>query len=341
MAQQAVRIGIAGLGRLGKRLAGILHGQVPGATVVAAASPVDDERRWARETLGLTDVVEDFDALLALPGLDAVAIVTPTSQHADQVIAALAAGKHVYCEKPLALDVAACKRVEAAAAAHPDLRVLIGFVRRFDPQYAAASAKIRAGAIGAPYLVRSQTLDKLDPSGFFVKFAPTSGGIFLDMSIHDIDCARFLLGDPKAKRVYASGIIAVHEGLAACGDIDNGVATIEFEGGKLAVLTASRTLASGMEATTEVFGTAGRIGIGYGIKDGGLDISDASGTRTEGIPTFWERFGDAFPVELEAFVRAVQEGAPLPLTLADATENTRIAAAITEAFRTGKPVDLG
>jgi myo-inositol 2-dehydrogenase/D-chiro-inositol 1-dehydrogenase len=340
VAAQPVRIAVAGLGRLGKRLAGILHRQIPGAAVVAAASPSEDERRWARETLGLERVVDDFDALLTLPDVDAVVIVTPTALHAEQAIAALAAGKHVYCEKPLALDAASCERVERAAAARPDLRVLVGFVRRFDPQYTAASARIRAGALGTPYLVRSQTLDQFDASGFFVKFAPQSGGIFLDMSIHDIDCARFLLGDPRATRVYASGIIAVHDGLAACGDVDNGVATIEFEGGKLAVLQASRTLASGMEATTEVYGTAGRIGIGYGFSRDGLVISDASGTRSEGIPTFWERFDDAFAVELAAFVAAVRDNAPLPLTLADARENTRIAAAITQAFRTGKPVDL-
>jgi myo-inositol 2-dehydrogenase/D-chiro-inositol 1-dehydrogenase len=269
-----------------------------------------------------------------------VVIVTPTSLHADQAIAALEAGKHVFCEKPLALEVADCLRVEAVAARHPRQKLLVGFVRRFDPSYSAAMAKIREGAIGTPFMVRSQTLDMNDPSGFFVRFAPTSGGIFLDMAIHDIDCARFLLGGPKAKRVYASGIIAVHQGLAACGDVDNGVATVEFEGGKLAVIYVSRTLAHGMEASTEVYGTAGRIAIGEGMKLGGLDIADAHGARTEGLPTFWERFADAFAVEAQAFVDAVRDDAPLPLSLADATENTRLTRAITDAFRSGKPVEL-
>jgi myo-inositol 2-dehydrogenase/D-chiro-inositol 1-dehydrogenase len=338
--ERALRIGIVGLGRLGRRHAEIFRWRVRGADVVAAASPVTEERDWARQTLGLTDVVAEFGELLKMPQVDAVVIVTPTSLHADQVIAALDAGKHVFCEKPLALDVAGCERVEAAAAKHPAQKTLVGFVRRFDPSYTAAMRKIREGTIGTPFLVRSQTLDMNDPSGFFVKFAPTSGGIFLDMSIHDIDCARFLLGGPKARRVYASGIIAVHQGLAECGDIDNGVATIEFDGGKLAVLQASRTLAHGMEAVTEVFGTAGRIAIGQGAKLAGLDIADAHGARSEGLPTFWERFADAFVVEAQAFVDAVRDDAPLPLTLSDATENTRIARAITDAFRSRKPVDL-
>lgn len=339
--QRALRIAVAGLGRLGRRHAEIFRWRVRGAEVVAAASPAAEERAWATTTLGIDRVVADYAELLRVPDVDAVVIVTPTSLHADQVIAALDAGKHVFCEKPLALDVADCLRVEAAAARHPDQRVLVGFVRRFDPSYSAAMQKIGEGVIGAPFLVRSQTLDKNDPSGFFVRFAPTSGGIFLDMGIHDIDCARFLLGGPKATRVYASGIIAMHHGLAACGDVDNGVATIEFEGGKLAVLYVSRTLAHGMEASTEVFGSLGRLAIGQGIKMGGLDIADAHGVRSEGLPTFWERFADAFVVEAQAFVDAVRDGAPLPLTLADATENTRIARAITDAFQSGRPVDVG
>ncbi len=338
--ERALRIAVAGLGRLGRRHAEIFRRRVRGVEVVAAASPSADQRAWATDTLGLARVVADYAELLRLPDVDAVVIVTPTSLHADQVIAALDAGKHVFCEKPLALDVADCLRVEVAAATHPRLRVLVGFVRRFDPSYRAALQKIRNGAIGTPFLVRSQTLDKNDPSGFFVRFAPTSGGIFLDMSIHDVDCARFLLGGPKARRVYASGIIAVHQGLADCGDVDNGVATIEFDGGEIAVLYASRTMAHGMEASTEVFGSAGRLAIGEGIKLGGLGIVDAHGTRSEGLPTFWERFADAFVVEAQAFVDAVRDNAPLPLTLADATENTRIARAITDAFHSRRPVDL-
>lgn len=338
--QRSLRVAVAGLGRLGRRHAEIFCRRVQGVELVAVASPVASECAWAKSTLGVADAVADYAELLRLPGVDAVVIVTPTSLHAGQVIAALDAGKHVFCEKPLALDVSDCLRVEAAALAHPGLRVLVGFVRRFDAAYRTAMQKIDEGVIGTPFLVRSQTLDKNDPSAFFVRFAPTSGGIFLDMSIHDIDCTRFLLGGAKARRVYASGIIAVHDGLAECGDVDNGVATIEFDGGKLAVLYASRTLAHGMEATTEVYGSGGRISIGEGLKLGGIDLADAHGRRSEGLPTFWERFAEAFVAEAQAFADAVRDGAPLPLTLADATENTRIACAITEAFRSRRPVEL-
>jgi len=152
--------------------------------------------------------------------------------------------------------------VEAEAARHPQLTIMIGFVRRFDASYHDAQQKIAQGLIGKPYLVRSQTCDQNDPSGAFMRFAPTSGGIFLDCSVHDIDLARWLLGNPVPKRVYASGTNAIHTGLQAFGDVDNGLATVEFSDGSMASFMASRTMAHGHETLTEVFGTGGRPGRG-------------------------------------------------------------------------------
>jgi myo-inositol 2-dehydrogenase/D-chiro-inositol 1-dehydrogenase len=189
-------------------------------------------------------------------------------------------------------------------------------------------------------MVRSQTADQNDPSGFFVKFAPTSGGIFLDMSVHDIDSARWFLGNPTPVRVFATGTVAVHEGLKACGDMDNGIALCEFADGKIASFQASRTFAHGHETLAEVIGTAGRVTIGANPRMTRVDIADAHGVRNECTPTFYERFEEAFVVELNAFVDAVRDNGTLPLTLADATEATRIAIAIQESIRTRKSVDL-
>src|SRR5512138_3675147 len=192
MAGQALRVGIAGLGRLGKRHATMLARQVGSAELVAACSPVADERAWASDTLGVPRTYAEYGAMLAHPGLDAVFLVTPTSLHADQIVTALQAGKHVFSEKPTALDLEACRRVEAEAARHPRQKAMIGFVRRFDPHYRDAHAKVAAGAIGRPFFARSQCADMNDPGGFFVRYAPQSGGIMLDMSVHDIDAARWL-----------------------------------------------------------------------------------------------------------------------------------------------------
>jgi len=313
---------------------------VAGAELVAACSPVADELAWVRDSLGVAHAFGDYGQMLAHPGLDAVSLVTPTTMHADQIIAALKAGKHVFSEKPLALDLADCLRVEEEAARHPRLKVMIGFVRRFDPHYRDAHAKIAAGAIGRPFLVRSQCADRNDPGGFFVRFAPTSGGILLDMSVHDIDGARWLLGADHAKRVYATGTIAIHEGLRAANDVDNAVAIIEFEGGSVATLYASRTFAHGHESMTEIVGTAGRLTVGANPRLNRIEISDTHGVRNECTPTFYERFEEAFLRELTEFVDLVREDRAPPLTLRDATEATRIGIALTESLRSRRPVDL-
>ena len=208
-----LRVGIVGLGRLGQRHAHALAFNTPNCQLVAACSPVEAERDYAATQLGIQAIYSDFYALLKDPNVDAVVLVTPTSLHADQTIAALQAGKHVFVEKPLALNVPDCEKVLAVAEKHPAQVAMVGFVRRFDPSYRSAFQSVEAGDIGRPFLVRSQTCDKNDPDGFFVKFAPTSGGIFMDCSVHDIDLARWLLGRPKALRAFATGTIALHPGL--------------------------------------------------------------------------------------------------------------------------------
>jgi myo-inositol 2-dehydrogenase/D-chiro-inositol 1-dehydrogenase len=368
-AAEPLRVGIAGLGRLGRRHALNLAQRVPGATLAAVCSPLDADLAWARDALPGVSAARCYDeyaALVADETLDALWLVTPSALHAEQIVAALRAGKHVFCEKPLSLDVAECARVTAEAARYPHLQVTIGFMRRFDPSYRDAFGKVRAGAIGRPFLVRSQTCDLNDPDGFFVRFAPSSGGIFLDCTVHDIDVARWLLGRPRATRVYAAGTVALHEGLRELGDVDNGVAICEFEGGRLAMFYASRTMAHGNDTSSEVIGTAGALTIGRIPRANRVEVYDASGVRSECTPTFFDRFDEAFLHEAHAFVAAVRargaatsepgdaddaddadrgdgtddgydgEGA----TLADALEATRIGSALRESLHTGQAVAL-
>lgn len=335
-----LRVGIAGLGRLGKRHAEQLARHTPGARLVAACSPVPAELDWARTELGVQRCHAEYEDLLRDPEVDAVVLVTPTTLHADQTSAALRAGKHVFVEKPLSLDVATCEAVEAVAREHPNLIAMVGFVRRFDPSYAHAKAAIDAGTLGRPFLVRSQTCDQNDPEGFFVRFAPTSGGIFMDCSVHDIDLARWMLGNPRTTRAFASGTIALHPGLAECGDVDNGLGIVEFEGGARAVFYASRTLPHGHETTTEVIGTTGTVQVGFGAHTDRTQFRTAAGVFHNALPDFFARFSDAFRLEMEAFVAACRGEIAPPLTLSDATEATRIGQALAESLRTGVPVEL-
>lgn len=336
-----VRVGIAGLGRLGQRHAENLAFRIRDADLVWACSPIEAELTMAHNAWGVPQLTTDFRTMLQAPDLDAVVLVTPTVLHAEQAIAVLEAGKHLFVEKPLALQVEDCERVETVALRRPHLVAMVGFVRRFDKSYRRAYEQIQRADIGRPFMVRSQTCDMNDPTGFFVQYAAQSGGIFMDCSVHDIDLARWMLGHPKAQRVFASGTVALHSGLTQFGDVDNGVAVVEFEGGSRAIFYASRTFAHGHETQTEVIGTRGKLLIGHGAARDRVVTSDARGVRFDATPDFFERFGDAFQQEMSAFISAIRGESSLDLHFSDATEATRIAEAMTRALHSGQVEEVG
>ncbi|MCM5552780.1 Gfo/Idh/MocA family oxidoreductase [Pleomorphomonas sp. NRK KF1] len=331
----SVRIGIVGLGRLGRRHAENLALRVPGASLVAAASPIAEERAWAEATLPGIATYPGLTELLAHPGLDAVWLVTPTSLHAEQTIASLKAGKHVFCEKPIALETADCDRVVAVAEQHPDQLVMIGFMRRFDPAYAEAKRMIAKGELGDVFSIGCRSEDPVDPDGFFVRFAPTSGGIFLDCCIHDIDLVRWMLDGVEVSSVSAAGSRVMYPALGDCGDVDNGFATVTFKGGQVATFHVSRTSHRGYEATMTITGTRAGLDIGRNAPRRPIALEVGGNRQIEGQVDFFERFGDAFLHEARAFVDAVRTGSPTPSSIADAREATRLACAMREALRVG------
>ncbi|MDR3518099.1 MAG: Gfo/Idh/MocA family oxidoreductase [Azospirillaceae bacterium] len=327
-----LRIGIVGLGRLGKRHAENLAWRVPGAALVAAATPIAGEQAWARQTFPGIATYGDLPALLGHDGLDVVWLVTPTTLHADQTIAVLEAGKHVFCEKPLALKPEDCDRVITVARNHPEQCAMVGFMRRFDPAYAEAKRQLQSGELGKLFHIGCSSLDPVDPAGFFVRFAPTSGGIFLDCCIHDIDLVRWMLDGARAIGITATGTRTMYPALAACGDIDNGFATVTFEGGVVATFHVSRTSHKGYEATMRLDGTRGTLSIGHNQARLPLIAERGGQTIVDGLPDFFARFNDAFLLEARAFVAAIRERHPSPLSLDDAREATRLACAIRDSL---------
>lgn len=335
-----LRIGIVGLGRLGKRHAENLARRVPGAALVAAASPVADERDWAARQLGIA-TFDSLEGLLCHAGLDAVWLVTPTTLHADQIVQVLEAGKHVFCEKPLALDVADCDRVAAVAAARPAQVAMVGFMRRFDPGYAEARRAVAAGELGTLFRIHCDSHDPVDPDGFFVRFAPTSGGLFLDCCIHDVDLVRWMLGGARPLAVSAHGSRVMYPALAGCNDVDTAAALVEFEGGVLASFHVSRTSHRGYEASMALTGTQGGMSIGRELAPLPLVHEQGGERRQPGLPDFFARFEVAFLNEAKAFVDAIQAGRPSPLTLQDAREATALACVMREALASGRRIALG
>jgi myo-inositol 2-dehydrogenase/D-chiro-inositol 1-dehydrogenase len=334
-----VRVGIAGLGRLGKSHAANLAFKVKNAELVAACSVVPEEHSWARENLALEAMFDDLEDMLRQAELDAVFLVTPTTLHPQQIVDSLQAGVHVFCEKPLALTMEDCERVMAVRAQHPEQVATIGFVRRYDPEYAYAKRKIEEGAIGRPILFRGQTADMDNTAAFQVQFSRTSGGVFLDASIHDMDLARWLL-DGEVQEVYCVGDCYVHEGFREFQDADNATALYRFDNGAAASITVSRTTMHGHDTFAEITGTRGSLLIGRPNRVAQVDIFDEHGMRIECVPTFFERFEKAFLLEAEDFVNCALHGGSPRCDLSDAVQATRVAIATTEAYRSGEVVKL-
>ena len=330
-----VKVGIVGLGRLGKRYAENLQFKVRHAELVAACSLIPQELAYARDTLHVPNVYTEYESMLSNKRLDAVFVISSTDKHAEHMALGLEAGLHVFCEKPLALDLASCERVASIAAGRPDQCAVVGFVRRFDPSYAYAKKKVDDGAIGTPFLVKSQTVDTDNLAPFQLEFVKSGGGVFHDLNVHDIDLARWFLGS-DIKHVFATGGAYKHPGFGELGDADNVLATCVMENGTMASLHASRTAFHGHDTYTEVVGTEGTLRIGRPPAVNRVEISDKHGVRHECVQTFFERFEAGFLLQTQDFIDCLLEGRKPELTLHDATEATRSAIALTRSFKEKK-----
>ena len=334
-----LRVGIAGLGRLGKVHAQNLAFQIPGAELTAACSIVPAELDYAKAELGVDAVYTDYREMLKNPDVDAVAIVTTSSEHCWQIEAALDAGKHVFSEKPLGVDVAQCRQAEAAVERHPDKTFMLGFMRRYDKSYAYAKQKIEEGAIGTPYLVKATGIDPEALVGGAIRFAKTSGGIFLDMAIHDIDLCRWFLGS-EAVEVYALGATFKHPEFREAGDDETAIAMYRFANGGMAMVHVGRTAPHGYHVETEIVGTEGSIRISAIPEKNQAQLYLTGGVVTECVGSFPERFQEAYLTEMREFVDCALHGRQPGVSVYDGTRSTAVGYATTEAWKTGKIVKI-
>lgn len=218
---------------------------------------------------------------------------------------------------------------------------MCGFSRRFDASYQDAFAKMDAGLIGRPSIFRSQTCDMLDPSGFFVSYAEFSGGIFVDCSVHDIDLALwFFGGDSAVKSVVASGITAVQPGLREYNDRDNAVGVVEFYGGRIAYIFASRMMAAGQEDSTEIIGTQGKLAVNTQPTQNLVNIYEPGGIRREIAQNYYDRFRDAFSREANVFTECCLDDKSLPMKLSGAVQAVKIGCALQESMISGKKISF-
>lgn len=334
-----VKVGIAGLGRLGKVHAGNLAFKIPNAELTAACSIMPVELTYAQEELGVKEVYSDYREMLAKADIDAVAIITTSGEHCWQIEAALDAGKHVFSDKPLGVNVEECKIAEKAVERHPELVFFLGFMRRFDPSYAYAKKKIEEGAIGTPYMVKATGIDPEAMVDGAIKFAATSGGIFIDMAIHDIDLMRWFLGSDPVE-VYATGSTFKHPEFKAAGDDETGVAMYKCENGAVGFVHVGRTAPHGYHVETEIVGTQGSIRVSPVPAKNLCMLYNNQGVVQECVSGFPERFSESYRLEMEEFINSVQNNTKPEVTVYDGTKSTQIGFATTEAYRQGGIVKI-
>jgi myo-inositol 2-dehydrogenase / D-chiro-inositol 1-dehydrogenase len=323
-----LRIGVIGVGRIGSMHADLLERQVPGVTVAGVYDANPDAARAASAI-----AYDSVDELLA--DVDAVAICSTTETHADLIVAAARAGKAIFCEKPVSLDLA---EVDRALAAVDDAGVpfQIGFNRRFDPAHAAVREAVLRGEVGEPQLVRISSRDPEPPPMAYVR---GSGGIFLDMTIHDFDMARFVTGS-EVVEVFARGAVNVDPGFGDADDVDTALVTLVHESGCLTAIDNSRQAVYGYDQRVEVFGSRGMAASENPYAHSTV-VRTAGGTRTAPLPHFFlERYVPSYLREWDAFVEAVRAGTPPPVSGADARAPLVIGLAAWQSLREGAPVRL-
>ncbi|CAE7023589.1 hypothetical protein P3342_005251 [Pyrenophora teres f. teres] len=342
-----LRVAVSGLGRMGARHALHFLHRTPRAELTAAFTPDENEVAWAKKNLEPwgVKIYTNYEEMLKHEGLEAVCIATVTTVHAEQAIKAIEAGKHVLCEKPLSTKLDVCQQVLDTAKRNPHIKVMCGFSRRFDSSYLQAYNITKRGDIGRPTILRSQTCDKYDPSGFFVAYAEFSGGIFVDCNVHDIDLALWYFSAssssrdlPKVKSVTAVGVTAVEPDLAKHGDVDNGIGLVEFHGGQIAYLYSSRMNAPGQHDMTEIIGTKGKLVVNSNPSTGLLESHASEGIHREIPQNYYERFEYAFVEEARQFTEAVLEDTEVPVDLESSMEAVKIGVALQDSLRTGKKI---
>ena len=327
-----VLFGVLGAGRIGQVHARAIA-SVEGADLVAIAEPVDAAAKAAQARFGCE--LRTIDQIAASDDIDAVVICTPTDTHADLIEQFARAGKAVFCEKPVDLNVDRVKQALATVEAE-GATLMVGFNRRFDPDFMAVKAAIDAGRIGAVEMV---TITSRDPGAPPYDYIKVSGGIFRDMTIHDFDMARWLLGE-EVETVTAQASVLTDPKIGELGDYDSVNVILRTASGKQCVITNSRRASYGYDQRIEVLGSAGSVSA-ENHREANIEIANDGGyTRPPLLNFFMTRYIAAYANEIAAFVAAVAEGAATPTTGLDGLRALELAEAALASAQTGQAVRL-
>jgi len=328
-----IRIAVLGAGRIG-RIHGRNAANHPDARLVAVADP---HAPSAQELAAATGAeVSSLEEVVERSDVDAILVCTPTTTHADLIERGAKAGKAVFCEKPVDLSserIVRCLNVVEKAGAP----LMIGFNRRFDPNFASLRRRLADGEVGDVELV---TILSRDPGPPPVSYIKTSGGLFRDMMIHDLDMARFLLLGDEPVEVHAIGSSLVDPAIGEAGDVDTAAVMLKTAKGKIVQISNSRRATYGYDQRIEVHGSKGMIRAGN-IHRTTVEVANAAGITADPVQDFFlERYAEAYREELATFLNTVRDGKPCDPTGRDGLMAQRLADAATESAQTGKPVKV-
>ncbi len=335
MTTQQVKLGIIGAGRIGNVHADTLAFRVPEAELLAIA----DVNRAAAERVaarcGIPSVADSADQLLADPRIQAVLICSSTDSHADLIVRAAQAGKQIFCEKPIAHSLA---KIDTALAAveKAGVKLQVGFNRRFDSNFARVRAAVANGEIGVPRLLHIISRDPAPPPMAYVK---VSGGIFLDMTIHDFDMARFLIGD-EVEEIYTAAGVMVDAAIGEAGDLDTALVVLRFRNGVIGTIDNCRQAAYGYDQRAEILGSAGKIATGNCYPNQATISTGQSVRRDLPLNFFMDRYLESFASEIRSFVQSVAEDQPTAVTGLDGRIPVVMGLAARKSFDEHRPVKL-
>lgn len=327
-----LRFAVLGAGRIGQVHARAIS-SVPEAELAAIAEPFEAAAQKAKATFGCD--IRTIDECAEAADIDAVVICTPTNTHADLIEKFVAAGKKVFCEKPVDLDIERAREV-VAAVEKANGTLMVGFNRRFDPDFMALKAAIDAGKIGAVEMI---TLVSRDPGAPPADYIKVSGGLFRDMTIHDFDVARWLLGE-EVETVYAAASVLTDPEIGTLGDYDSATVVLRTASGKQCTISNSRRATYGYDQRIEVLGSKGMVGA-RNTHEANIELSNADGFTSPPLLNFFmTRYTAAYANEISAFVKAISEGTTPPTTGMDGLKALELADAALNSARTGAVVRL-
>lgn len=331
-----ISLGIIGAGRIGKVHAQSIMNHITSARLKTIADPfMNEETEASLRALGVSDCTKDYKKILNDPEIDAVLICSSTNTHADISLEAIAAGKHVFCEKPVSQDIAKIREVMEKLKG-TKLKYQVGFNRRFDHNFEAIRAAVANGDVGDVHIVRITSRDPAPPPP---EYAAVSGGMFLDMTIHDFDMVRYLTASDVVE-VFANGAVLVDPLIGKAGDIDTAIISLKMANGALAVIDNSRKAVYGYDQRAEVFGSKGQASVSNDTNSS-LILSSETGIHAEKpLYFFLERYMASFTKEVRMFVQAIEQDCPVPVDINDGLQPVLIAAAALRSLKEHRPVLL-